>query len=87
MSALGQKRTLSSGTINGTGLRLLDSDVEVEHFVTDPDILIESYGRTVLVVRLDVNNPGTTSCGNLAQMDYKGGCDALLRWFSATARS
>jgi hypothetical protein len=54
-----------------------DSDVEMQNFLANPEFLVESDGRIVTVVGLNVNNPATTPCGDLTQRSDQGGGDAL----------
>ncbi len=58
-------------------------DVEMQHLLSHPELIVEGDGRIVLVISLNVNYPNAASGGNLAQVFDQGGRDALASMFRA----
>src|SRR3712207_4431565 len=51
-------------------------DVEVEHFLAIPELLVKGDSWVVAIVGLNKDDPGATTRGDLAQVLDKRGCDA-----------
>jgi hypothetical protein len=49
----------------------------MQHLLADPKLLVERDSGIVTVVSLNIDDPGVTSSGNLAQVPDQGGCDIL----------
>jgi hypothetical protein len=56
----------SQGALFRLGLQRLNPDVEVQHLLTGPKLLVERDGWIVTVIGLNIDDPNATSGGNLS---------------------